>query len=631
MPRAADPARGRWGQLKAGASTWTRALLRLPSDPQLLAAHRDTVLARTRIAAWAAAVVMPSTIVGYFWLVEHLPIRLALLASVLADAGVAVVLLAVRAVERGRRGYHLPFFLLVGVVCSGTEAALLQWMGGARGSQFLFPYFLILFGIATLFPARLRWAVASVAMVPLTYLVSELVMWGELAQGRPVVALLLLLETGFIAVIGNRVTTRTFFREVEHRQALERANTQLRELDKAKSDFFANLSHDLKTPLNVVIGPVQAVMHAGEGLDARSRRYLEMALRGARRLEGMIDDLLELARLESGVIALALQPTDVRALLAAFVETTGAYAASVGQRVSLDAPPGELWADVDPDKLDRVVANLVSNALKFSPPGSEVRVRLEAGAQHLAVEVTDQGPGIPPEEHAHIFGRFARAGTGGTRAPRGVGIGLAVVREFAELHGGSASVRSAPGRGATFRVELPRYVAGPHAGPPPETPALRARPEGPAPGHGEEQPRLLLVEDDDETRTFLAAELGRDMEVLWACDGESALRLASQRPDVVLLDVALGGDPDGIEACRRLRKHPLTAHVPVLVFSARGDQRTRTRAFEAGADDFLHKPVAPAELRARLDALLGRRGASPHSGPGGGPAGPRPTSSGSHH
>jgi signal transduction histidine kinase/CheY-like chemotaxis protein len=603
----------------SGLGGWLRAWFTLPREPWLREEHQRMVLHRTQVAALIAVVVMPFTILTDA-LVHRPDARVQMLAvSVAADALALALWFALRA-RRFDRLPYLPFFLLVVGICYPTESYVLQLTGGGAESHFIYPYFVVLFGLATLFPAHAAWAAAAIAAAPVSYWVSELAASGSLAPGRPTSQLILLIDSAFIAFFASRVTTRLFFREAEHRFALERANVQLRELDRAKGEFFAGLSHDLRSPLTVILGPLSALQEEAEGLGPHGRRYLELAMGGAARLDAMINDLLELARIDAGVGELKRADVDVGRLVADLVESNRLYAEGLGLRLVLEAPAEPVRAAVDPDKLERVVMNLLSNACKFSSKGTSIRVRLEDAGAALLLQVADQGMGIPAEDLPRIFARFARGAHQDLRRTRGAGVGLAVVKDFVELHGGSVAVQSALNVGTTFTVRLPR-VALPEApaAAPALVPVLRSRPPNglllpaatlPLPTPAGPRPRLLLVEDSIEVRAFLDAQLSAGFEVLAAATAEDGLaRLARGPVDLVLTDVMLP-DMDGLELTRRLRAGHATARLPILIFSARGSVQTRLDAFAAGADDFVNKPFDPRELQARLHALL-RRGAPP--------------------
>jgi signal transduction histidine kinase len=359
----------------------------------------------------------------------------------------------------------------------------------------------------------------------------------------------------------------------------------------------------------------------------------------ARRLLRQVDALLDVAKLESGRLRLEPAPGNLGHLLAELAAAAVPHAEHLGLHLvteRLDEVPDSVF---DAQKVEIVAANLLSNALKFTPPGGAVTVRAEPVRDRIAFEVEDDGPGIPEDQIERIFERFHQVA--GTPSRGGTGLGLALARELARLHGGNVLVRSRPGAGSTFRVELPRRPDGAHV----ErrrrprrredqlvqvrTDALaareyalrslrdtlladvelprRARLNEPRPQPPEGAPRLLLVEDNAELRDFVAARLSRQYRVETAADGAAGLEAARRtRPDLVVADVMMP-EMDGYELCRRLRADPAFATTPILLVTARAGSEALAEGLEVGADDYVVKPFALRELEARIAAHLRTR------------------------
>jgi signal transduction histidine kinase len=398
-------------------------------------------------------------------------------------------------------------------------------------------------------------------------------------------------------------------------QELERLYGQMKEMDDAKTRFFANVSHDLRTPLALVLGPVDRLL-AG-ALPEPLRRDLEVVRRNAQLLLHQVNDLLEIARLEEGKLVLSYARVDLGGVLRGVADVFEGAARDRGVRLEVAAPRGAM-GEVDPDKLTRALLNLVGNALRYTPEGRAVRCALELRADAAIFAVEDEGPGVPAAERERIFERFARGEASGAAA--GTGLGLAIARDLVLLHRGTLAVEDAPGAGARFVLSVPlsapegaqiRAAEGAPAAVGPEDRAAAVAPLAaprdppvrvratPRP----DAPLALVVEDEPDMRQLLADMLSGEFRVEAAADGQEALAKATVlRPDVVVSDVTmprLGGDA----LVRELRRRPETADVPVLLVTARADEPLRLRALREGAADFLVKPVLAEELVARARNL----------------------------
>jgi signal transduction histidine kinase/AraC-like DNA-binding protein len=426
-----------------------------------------------------------------------------------------------------------------------------------------------------------------------------------------------------------------------HERQLEAQNAQLAELHEARSRLFANLSHEFRTPLALILGPLRSLLDGRNGaLDRSAREQHELMLRNGQRLLRLINQILELARLQAGAVALERRTHD----LVGFARTaTLAFAPLADRRVialRFESELTEVAASFDAEQLEKVLLNLLSNALKFTDRGGAVTVSVGTEAGAAVIVVRDTGAGIPSEKLPHVFDRFYQADASATRRYEGTGIGLALAKELVELHGGEIRVESAPGTGSTFTVRLPLLppVAGPvpplrqrereerlpapisSFSPPPEPeegPGERAFGAGqPAPGApgqdaraepAEDRTTVLVVDDNPDMRAYLRSVLERSCRVIEAGDGRTGLERARERlPDLIVADVMMP-ELDGLALGRALKDDPMTDAIPVILLTARAAPEDQIAGFETGADAYLVKPFDPGVLEAQVAGLLAQR------------------------
>ncbi|MFE0590364.1 SpoIIE family protein phosphatase [Micromonospora echinospora] len=421
----------------------------------------------------------------------------------------------------------------------------------------------------------------------------------------------------FLDLVAAQVS-RAVARQRAYEQERARA-AELAALNRAKTNFFANVSHEFRTPLTLVLGPLEDML-ADPDLPVDHTERLTMMHRNALRLLKLVNTVLDFSRLESGRLGADYRPTDLADYTARLTSTFRSAAERAGLRLTVDCPPLPAPVFVDRDMWEKVVFNLVSNAVKFTFDG-EIRVRVRAVPGGARLEVTDTGVGIPGDELPHVFERFHRVSGARSRSHEGTGIGLALVRELVGMHGGEVGVTSRVGAGSTFTVTLPfgsghlpadRVVDGPS--PLPESARARsyvsevaywAAEGSPAGGTGRGGPRggrILVVDDNADLREHVSRLLATSWEVVAVADGVAALEAAGTNPfDLVLTDVMMPG-LDGFGLVTALRADPRTRHVPIVLLSARAGSAEAVAGLSVGADDYLTKPFSGQELIARVRA-----------------------------
>ncbi|MGK5112562.1 SpoIIE family protein phosphatase [Geodermatophilus sp. CPCC 205506] len=433
---------------------------------------------------------------------------------------------------------------------------------------------------------------------------------------------------GFIELVGNQIGSG-LLNAGSYEAERSRAEA-LAELDRAKTDFFSNVSHEFRTPLTLIAGPVAELQASPVArADPRVREELEVIERNALRLGKLVNTLLDFSRIQAGRIDARFEPVDLAATTAELASVFRSAVTRAGLDFTVDCAPLGEPVHIDREMWEKVVLNLLSNALKFTFTGG-IAVRLERDGGVALLQVSDTGTGIPPEELPRLFERFHRVAHARGRSGEGSGIGLAMVRELVGLHGGSIDVESTPGNGTTFTVSLPfgtahlpadrlaeavPSAAGTGISPaavPFVAEALRWLPDGDPDGPAETDPlppgsgagRVLVADDNADMRRYVVRLLASRYDVRAVADGRQALDAAlADPPDLVVSDVMMPG-LDGVELLAALRADVRTARVPVLLLSARAGEEAAVEGLAAGADDYLVKPFSAQELLARVGAHL---------------------------
>jgi PAS domain S-box-containing protein len=379
--------------------------------------------------------------------------------------------------------------------------------------------------------------------------------------------------------------------------------------NRMKDEFLAVLSHELRTPLNAIVGYAR-LLRGGILSPDKAARGLETLERNATWLTQIVEDVLDVSRIVSGKIRLDVQPVELPIIVDNAVATIQPAADAKGVRLQTIIDPRVGPVSGDPGRLQQVVWNLVSNAVKFTPKKGRVQVRLERVNSHVEIVVSDTGIGIRPDFLPYVFERFRQAEVGPTRKTGGLGLGLAIVRHIVEMHGGTVdAVSEGEGKGSTFRVRLPVMIVHPE---PLQTPREHPRTERREPLaalgdlHGV---RVLAVDDEEDALTLLRVVLETaGAEVTTVASASAALeRIADAKPHVLVLDLGMP-DMDGFELIKRIRKSkdPAIRNVPAAALTAFARSEDRTKALRSGFEMHLSKPVDPGELVASV-ATLARR------------------------
>jgi len=479
--------------------------------------------------------------------------------------------------------------------------------------------------------------------IVLVFLIALIVKWrsGKLQREKQRLELIVKDRTKEIQARTIEINEKNIQLESQTVQLKEQSE-KLQEMDQVKSRFFANISHEFRTPLTLIMGPLEQMINTCSQDEKEKKRKLILMLRNAQRLLRLINQLLELSKLDSGKLTLSTEKTDMISFLKGITDSFRLLAQRNEQDLIFQTAPenvagkDDYFIYIDPRKMEDVMSNFLANALKFTPPGGQIQVVLKRTPHSdetfpegfMEIIVSDTGPGIPQEQLIHIFDRFYQANPAYEYHKKGTGIGLALSKELVELHQGTITARSKEGEGSSFIIRLP--LGNSHLNPEDiaESPSghtydsqtysitdeyliLEADDdENKEESDALTQPGIassniiLVVEDSPDMREYIKNSLLPDYTVYEAQEGSEGLQKARDIiPDLVISDIMMP-EMDGYELCRELKSDVITSHIPIILLTAKASEDSIIQGLETGADDYITKPFNTKILLARIKNLI---------------------------
>ena len=403
--------------------------------------------------------------------------------------------------------------------------------------------------------------------------------------------------------------SRKRFKEKQIAEFNRKESNRLRELDEMKNRFFSNVTHEFRTPLTLILSPLEQALN-DKSLTEKARTLLNNNYRHASQLLNLVNQLLDVAKLEANQMEVHPSVGDVTLFLNEKSSQFIDQAKHLGIQLHIDIGTTGKGYLFDQEKWDKIVSNLISNALKFTPKGGTVKISAqdyEVNEQSFVQYIIeDTGIGIDPSNIDKIFDRFYQVDDAATRRYEGTGIGMSLVKEMVELMGGTIAVKSKVGAGTTFTVKVPivKLKEFPETMDVASIHNFKVKDEDKVEGLYHEKPLILVVEDNDELREFIKESLSVNWEVLVAANGFDAWTVIySELPDIVISDVMMTG-MSGYELCEKSKKDPLTAHITFILLTAKASQEAKIEGYESGADEYLTKPFHVNELELKLRNML---------------------------